>query len=178
MANMQRCIDYALHNEDSLGLHLTVPDLPGRWQQVAGGRFWVGAHAISGINSAAFPEWYARLSALSPDKRGPLVDSFYQTEEWNEWFGDFHSDLLAERVFDMAVNSGPYPAVLVAQKAAKSLGSHLIVDGHFGTVTINAVNRWDEIPIVNAFRQFHVEYLRKECSKNPALPQLIARALQ
>lgn len=177
MADPSVCIAFVLQNEDRPLLHATVPDLPGQWVTQNGVRTWSGAHAISGINSAAFPAQYAAIAAIPQAERGPAVENFYQIEEWSVWYAQLATDEAAERILDMAVNSGEGHAVKTAQQAVNSLGGpQIAVDGCWGPNTVGAINACDQDAFVVAFRAAHVAHLEEFDADNPALPQLIARA--
>ena len=74
MADFETSYAFMIENEDSAQAHAIVPDSPA------------GAHAISGINSAAFPAEFAAIADVPQDKRGPLVEDFYRRHFWNQWF--------------------------------------------------------------------------------------------
>ena len=70
-----------------------------------------GAQALSGINSAAWPEDFAAIVAIPQAQRGPAVQSFYERRYWNQWYAKFASNEVAKRVFDMGFNTYPTTAV-------------------------------------------------------------------
>lgn len=67
-------------------------------------------------------------------------------EIYREWFweknrlDELHSELIAVKAFDMCVNLGGPQAWKLIQRAARSTGGHLTVDGIVGPKTIAAVN--------------------------------------
>jgi lysozyme family protein len=158
--------EFMMDNEDKNQLHAIVPDAPP------------GAHAISGINSAAFPKQFAAIAAIPQAQRGPAVEQFYQAEFWNQWIAQITSTDLQERVFDTAVNSGMGTAVKILQTAVNSFHDEnpLIVDGAWGPVTVAAANACNPLTLVPAFEQARVAHLRKYDANSPYLAQLIARA--
>jgi lysozyme family protein len=52
------------------------------------------------------------------------------------------SELIARKVFDMAVNMGGKQAWKLVQRAINKLGGSLVVDGIVGKKTLSAVNSW------------------------------------
>jgi hypothetical protein len=178
MADPATCIAFVLQNEDRPLLHAIVPDLPGAWGMVAGVKTWLGAHAVSGINSTAFPLQYAAIAAIPQAARGPAVENFYQTEEWSTWYAELPDDnQAAMRILDMAVNSGEGHAWRTAQAAVNAISpAQIAEDGHPGPATVTAINVCNQNAFVAAFRAAHVEHLEEFDADNPALPQLIARA--
>ena len=139
MAEFQTSFTFMIHNEDASQAHAIVPDAPP------------GAHAISGINSVAYPQEFASIAAFPQADRGPAVEQFYQTNFWNQWEGML-SDAVAERVYYAAVNMGPGTAVRLLQQAVNTLGGSLTVDGHWGPTTIKAALQCDQTALVKAFR--------------------------
>ena len=123
MATWDICYSWMLDNEDAGRKFELVPDAPP------------GAHAISGINSAAFPAQFAQIAAIAQDQRGPAVEQFYQQEFWNQWFDQLTSDELAKRVFDAAVNMGSGTAWKILQNALA-----IQADGAPGPITVSAAN--------------------------------------
>jgi lysozyme family protein len=141
MADWKICFNWMLENEDMARAYAVVPDAPP------------GAHAVSGINSAAFPAQFAAIAALSQDQRGPAVEQFYRQEFWSKWFDALTSDELAKRVFDAAVNMGAGTAWRILQGA---LGIH--VDGLPGPLTVNEANSYaDAVQDFIAGRKAHYE---------------------
>jgi hypothetical protein len=178
MADPAVCIAWALNNEDFKNLHDIVPDLPGNWVIVNGVKTWNGAHAISGINSAAFPKQFAAIAAIPQDQRGPAVNNFYQTEEWSTWFAQIISNDLAKRAFDWAVNGGSGTSAGTLQTAIDASGGHVTVDHGWGPITVAAANAIDPAVLVPAFQQARVAHLKEHDANNPDLAGLIARALK
>jgi len=126
MALFQTAYNFMMLNEDATQAHAIVPDAP------------VGAFAISGINSAAFPTQYAAIAALPQNQRGPAVANFYQTIFWNSWFAQLISDAVSMRVFDASVNMGAGAGIIILQKAVNSIGGSLVIDGGWGPNTLDA----------------------------------------
>ena len=141
-------------NEDRSQAHALVPDLPP------------GAHAISGINSAAYPTEFAAIAALPQDQRGPAVEEFYKVHFWNS-FEDQLSVPLQQRVLDAAVNMGPGTAVRILQQAINSLGGSVTVDGGWGPATVAAANLCDQTRLLDAFRQTRLQHYKNIVLANP-----------
>ena len=135
MSDFSVCFSWMMDNEDRGRKYKTVPDAPP------------GAQAISGINSAAFPDDFKKINAIPQAKRGPAVQSFYRENFWNKWFDQIESDEVAKRVFDAAVNMGPGTAVKLLQEAAGCP-----VDGLWGPDTLAAVNAEGDA-LIDVFKQ-------------------------
>ena len=160
MADFPTAYNWMMDNEDASRAYADVPDAPP------------GAHAISGINSAAWPEEFEAIAALSQDQREPLVQQFYENHFWNMWYAQLTSDEVAKRVFDMAVNAGSVAAVRCLQEAMKSLVRSfplLVTDGLWGPNTIQQVNLVKSDSIIPAFQQARVTHYDALIAANPAL---------
>lgn len=150
-------IDYTfmMNNEDRSQSHAIVPDAPP------------GAHAISGINSAAFPTEFAAIAAISQSQRGPAVKQFYLTHFWNKWMNQITSDDVAERLLDAGVNMGLGMAVKLLQTAVSNLGHSVTIDGGFGPNTLAAINACDPSALVAAFQVVRIAHYEAIVAANP-----------
>ena len=168
MADFQTCYGWMMESEDPQRKYAEVPDAPP------------GAFAISGINSAAFPEDFSVIAATPQSQRAPKVHAFYAEKFWNNWFSQLLSDDLAKRVFDAAVNMGAGTAIRLLQTAANALGGALTVDGGWGTLTLTAANRANPAALVAAFIEARENHYRAIVQNNPAdqkyLQEWLARA--
>lgn len=141
MANFDICFPFLLSNEDSS---------PPRYEAVPDPtKDSPGAKAISGINSAYFPEAFARIIALPMSQRGPAVKAFYLENFWDEWLTKINSNKIAAMILDASVNQGGWAAVKLAQIAAGLPESDQ--DGRFGPITLAAINNAPEADFVQAF---------------------------
>jgi lysozyme family protein len=69
------------------------------------------------------------------------VAKLYENKFWKKAKCDkIQSEIIATKVFDMAVNMGPGQAWRIAQRGCNTLGNSLTVDGKAGPKTIAAVN--------------------------------------
>lgn len=169
MAFFDTAYDFMMGNEDPARACAEVPDAPA------------GSHAISGINSHAYPQQFAAIAALPQDQREAAVKAFYQSEFWSAYLGSLISDDLAARVLDEAVNAGPGTAVKLLQQAINDLGGIRIpVDGAWGPITVAAANNQNQTMLLNAFRQARIAHYQAIAAANPELsqylPEWIARA--
>lgn len=64
----------------------------------------------------------------------------YRTQYWNELYDYILSDTTAFKIFDMGILNGKRTAVKILQKAIKSCGLLVRVDGLFGPLTLTATN--------------------------------------
>jgi hypothetical protein len=141
-------------------------------------------HAISGINSGAWPAQFQVIANTPQNQRSPLVRQFYQQHFWNNWFAQIASDELCKRVFDFAVNGGTGQAVLCLQQALNSLHTNgaapLKEDGGWGPMTLATVNDADADALLTAFKAQRTAHYGAIAAAHPAdaqyLPEWLARA--
>jgi len=140
-----------LDNEDSQRKYVAVPDPPP------------GSHAISGINSYYWHDEYMAIAALPQAERGPAVIAFYEKNFWNDWLAQILDDDLAARVMDSGVNQGAGTACGLLQRAVNSLGGvYIEPDGHWGPITLAAVNNQNPFSLLNAFRTVRAAKYREQ----------------
>jgi hypothetical protein len=166
VADFASCYAFVLANEDyTPPRYATVPD-PTKADPLA--------LAISGINSAEFPEDFELIFAeKTPAQRAPLVAAFYRKAYFTLYLADL-SNPVAMRLMDAEVNEGAGAGVKLLQKACRCLGKNLEVDGALGPLTIAAANACDQDALVAAFKAARVAAY--EAIGGPDLPQWIARA--
>jgi hypothetical protein len=166
LADFATCYDFVLADEDYMPpRYATVPD-PTKADPLA--------LAISGINSAEFPEDFESIfAAKTPADRAPLVAAFYRKIYFTPRLAQL-SNPVAMRLMDAEVNEGAGAGVKLLQKACQALGATLEVDGALGPLTIAAANACDQEALVAAFRAARVRAY--EAIGGPDLPQWIARA--
>lgn len=162
MASFETAFNFMMNNEDQGRHYAVVPDAPA------------GAHAISGINSHAFPADFQQISQIGQVARGPSIQRFYELHFWNSFLASITSDQVAMRVFDTAVNEGYFEAIKLLQEAANAaVGAYLVVDGKSGPATLNVVNNCNPDMLAAAFRQARVSRYRAIALNNPALAQYL-----
>lgn len=157
MADFEICCSWMLDNEDPARAYAIVSDDPP------------GAHAISGINSAKFPQEYAAIAALPQNERGPAVEQFYQTHFWNKWIEQLIDNELAKRELDASVNMGEGTAVKCLQNALA-----IKADGAWGPITVSEAN--SEPNIVITFKAARLLHYKDIVAKNPSLAHYLGTA--
>lgn len=175
MADWNTAYNFMMDNEDGPRACAQIPDAPEQHDPVTGER--IGAFAISGVNSAAWPAEFAAIAALPQDQREPLVQQFYQDHVWNQWFAQIVSDDVCKRVFDFAVNAGGAKAVRCLQQAVNSLAAPgatlLTVDGGWGPMTLAAANAADPVALTSAFQTQRVADYQAIAAANPSLAKYL-----
>jgi type VI secretion system secreted protein VgrG len=96
---------------------------------------------------------------------------------WWDYFhyGLLNNDLIATKIFDMAVNMGPPtkksarigPAHEIAQRAANACGADLKVDGDFGGKTLAAINLVPPRVYIDALCKAHADFYLGLIEANP-----------
>jgi lysozyme family protein len=158
MGNFNTAYEWMMDNEDAGRKYALVPDAPP------------GAHAISGINSAAFPNEFAVIAALPQAERAEPVKDFYKTHFWNRWFEEILSDEVVKRVFDAAVNMGEGTAVKLLQAATESaVGVSVGIDGVWGPRTLSGANNANPEMLSSAFKAARVSHYREIVMRRPSL---------
>jgi lysozyme family protein len=183
MSSFDVCYNWMMDNEDAARAYAQVPDAPP------------GAFAISGINSAAWPEDYAAIAARVQPLRGFWVELFYRTHFWEyapikSWYAQLTSDEVAKRVFDASVNMGSVAAVRCLQQAISTIEDrapgnedfNLSIDGVWGQITVREANDTGPGELVSEFQQARVAHYQAIAAAKPAdavyLAAWTARALR
>jgi lysozyme family protein len=162
VADFQTALNWALQWEDPEREYATVSDAPP------------GAHAIAGVNSAAWPEEFAAIDALAQADRADAVSSFYATHFWTQWLASLQSDEVAKRVFDAGVNMGSRTAARLLQGAVNDCGGSLAVDGQLGPLSLTAVNSVDPAMLVAAFCARRAAHYDEIVAAKPADEEYLA----
>jgi lysozyme family protein len=174
MASFDVCYNWMLDQEDPRREYKIVPDAPQ------------GAHAISGVNSAAFPDEYAAIASVEQSQRADLIKKFYLNHFWNKWLAQINSDEVCKRVFDFSVNAGSHAAVKCLQEAVNILAqetgmTEIKEDGCWGQNTVKSANTCG-VSLISAFQQTRVAHYEAIVDAKPELahylPQWMARALK
>jgi lysozyme family protein len=104
-----------------------------------------------------------------------LIHLFYKQGFWDcHQLDNFTNQLLAENVFDASVLCGQAIGGKLLQRALDNLNSayNLVVDGQIGIKTFSAMtdalNRFGESSVVNAYVDVRVKYHNDVVAKNPS----------
>lgn len=171
MANWTTCFNWVMDNEDAARQYANVPDAPGRWDTTQTPKVWVGARAISGINSSAFPAQFSKIAAMPQESRGPAVEEFYAETFWNQYLNQVESDDVAKRVLDAEVNMGPGTGVKLLQTAIGFPPAS--VDGAWGPNTLAACNSGNQATVVQTFIAARIQHYKSIVAKDPSKQQYL-----
>lgn len=166
VAQFEIAFEWILQSEDPEHLCVRTADAPPA--------HWSGpCYAISGINSAVWPEEFKAVAALQQEKRLPAVGAFYRRHFWNQWYAQLRSDEVAKRVFDFAVNGGSGTAVGTLQAAIRGLGIRVEVDNVWGPKTVAAANGSGDRTLTAAFIAQRVAYYQAVAAVHPEKAQYL-----
>lgn len=116
-----------------------------------------------GISARSFPG--VDLSRLTRNQAAAL----YYRDFWLRYrYGDLEQPV-GEKVFNLAVNMGPYHAALCLQRALRACGRPVAEDGILGPVTMGAARAvGDPIALLTALRSEAAGYYRLLAALGPA----------
>ena len=138
-----------------------------------------GGETYKGISRVNFPNWsgwkdvdnYKRsyvghsLDAMLQNniQVQQSIESFYKTNFWDRLGGDqISSQVVANNIFDFAVNSGVKRASQYAQRVAG-----VIDDGIIGKNSINAINALDASSFIAEYKNLREAFLHSIAANNP-----------
>lgn len=140
------------------------------------------AYARFGINSAAHPEAMAEGFYQMPvDKALEYAASLYKYRYWVP-IGGYQIIVqdIANKFFDLAVNSGPVEATKLVQRAVNVLLGNLTlglaVDGHCGDKTISAINAARPEELLPAIKGYAVQFYQ-DCARRLKWSPRLAAAM-
>ena len=149
MSDWSTIYSFVLSNEDYTPPRYAVESDPTRDDHAA--------QAISGINSAAFPELFASISGVVQANRAPAVESAYRQILWNEWIAQVTSDDVAAHVADAEFNEGAGTGVKLLQRAVNGFqAAQIATDGVWGPATVAAVNALPATALRQTFTQLRI----------------------
>lgn len=102
----------------------------------------------------------------------PMVKSFYKTEFWDKIKGsEYKSQLIANELYDTAVNMGVHTAAKLLQKAINLLlvigKTKLHVDGIIGAKTIRNANNMKNNVLLKTLNGYQFSRYVEICENNP-----------
>jgi lysozyme family protein len=176
MANFESAFTATLRHEDSQLLGVVTKD-PTAKNPAAVARF--------GVNSGAHPNAVSDgFYTMDRDKALQYAADLYKYEYFTAIGGyQINDQSIANKYFDLAVNSGIREATEIVQRACNALfGSleiGLSVDGCCGQKTIDAINKFSPADLMLNIKlqgaKFYREWAFKENKPQRLVDQLIAR---
>jgi lysozyme family protein len=148
MAQFQPAFEFLMTHED--------PGMTGVVTVDSGGK------TKYGISQKAFPE--LDIANLSIEQAANI----YRNNYWFPIDGpEIQSQLIANKLLDMAVNMGVRAATMLCQKACGDAGYPTTADGRFGTLTLLSVNECDEVTLLDALRSRSKDHYCQIAVANP-----------
>lgn len=145
MADFAQALKYTLRFEDST--------LSGKITYDTGGttRF--------GISEKSNPEAFPQLTECDVETALQLAGNIYRAKYW--CFDGVNSQIIANKLFDLAVNMGPGTAILLAQKCVGTAQ-----DGKLGPTTLQAIND-ATAGLLTCLRASAAQHYRDLAAQNP-----------
>lgn len=154
MADFKPAYEKMIRNEGGYVLHKVAGD--------------TGGLTFAGISIAAHPEWNGwtiiESEGGNSEKLTPMVYQFYKMNYWDRVKGDqIKSQIIAENIFDFAVNAGVRTASKLAQVVVDATP-----DGIIGNNTVSALNNYNQHMFVSNYALSKIQRYAQICNKNPA----------
>lgn len=136
-----------------------------------------GKETYAGISRASFPDWKGwafidkqakpiRTNSFFSDLSMPVMQ-FYREQFWSPLKCGFISQVVANQLFDYAVNSGKNKAGKSLQTVLNRLGSFLQVDGIIGEKTLTAMNRFNQDDIARNLLGERENFINRLAQQQP-----------
>ncbi len=135
----EKAVDYVIRNEG--GYVFDKDDL--------------GGETKFGISKKSYPTLNIKDLTLENAKK------IYFCDYWHKGrFEEIPDDAVATQVFDLSVNLGIRPAVIVLQRALRSVGIRVQEDGLIGSETLSAVKKSEPRCLLAAIKSEAAGYYR------------------
>lgn len=122
-----------------------------------------GGETKFGISKRSYPALNIKDLTLEDAKK------IYYRDFWQKGrFEEILDDLAATQVFDLSVNLGMQAAVIVLQRALRSVGKTVQEDGLMGPETFSAVSSSEPRCLLAAIKSEAAGYYRQIAAKNPS----------
>ena len=142
----EKAVDYVIKNEG--GYVFDKDDL--------------GGETKFGISKRSYPALNIKDLTLENAKK------IYFCDYWHKGrFEEIPDDALATQVFDLSVNLGIRPAVIVLQRALRSVGIRVQEDGLIGSETLSAVKKSEPRCLLAAIKSEAAGYYRMLAQYKP-----------
>lgn len=142
-----------------------------------------GGETICGISRNNWPRWPGwalvdgtadKNSLLSMPSFMDMVGEFYRTYFWSMFLEELNDQGVANKVFDLRVNTGLQTGVELLQKAIVTVGLVIAVDGQLGPKTIDAANAIHPDELLEQLRREAAYYYNNLVRLKPALKKFLS----
>ena len=101
------------------------------------------------------------------------AEAIYRRDFWEKYgLGRIDNQDVANKVFDLAVNMGPAPAIKILQCALCFVGQSVVADGIFGADSLQAVNK-NPAGLLTAMRDGARRHYLNLANHNPSLSRYL-----
>ena len=122
-----------------------------------------GGETKFGITKRSYPALNIKDLTLEDAKK------IYYRDFWQKGkFEEISDDLIAMQVFDLSVNLGIRSAVIVLQRALRSVGKNVQEDGLMGSQTLLATTYSEPRSLLAAIKSEATGYYRQIVAQNPS----------
>lgn len=123
----------------------------------------LGGETKFGITKKNYPSLNIRDLTLEDAKK------IYYRDFWQKGrFEEIDDEKVATQLFDLSVNLGIRSAVIVLQRALRSVGKNVQEDGLMGSETLLATSNSDPRCLLAAIKSEAAGYYRQIAAKNPS----------
>lgn len=127
-----------------------------------------GGETKFGISKRSYPDVDIRNLTLTKAKE------IYQRDWWDSYgYEAIVSQVVATKVFDLAINMGAKQAHKLLQRALHANGADVVVDGVIGPRTLRQVNLLASGELLPAYRSEAAGFYRAIVAKNPSQRKFI-----
>lgn len=96
-----------------------------------------------------------------------IAEVLYKADYWLPIYDEINSTRVASKLFNEGVNENIVHATKQLQQALVNLGNKITVDGHFGPVTLGALNSTDEAMTMVQFKSQIKKHYEAIIAANP-----------
>jgi len=122
-----------------------------------------GGETKFGISKRSYPALNIKDLTLEDAKK------IYYRDFWQKGrFEEILNDLVSTQLFDLSINLGIRAAVIVLQRALRSVGKTVQEDGLMGPETLSAATKSEPRCLLAAIKSEAAGYYRQIAAKNPS----------
>jgi lysozyme family protein len=114
-----------------------------------------------GLSQRQYPT--LKMRSLTREK----AIEIYRRDYWRPEYEQIRNQVVANKVFDIAVNTGERNAALMLQRACGDCGYPVEVDGIIGPLTIKAANQAEPFDLLQALRARSASHYQDIAANDP-----------
>ena len=152
MAEFEPAVDFVLSHEGGYACNEADP----------------GGETNFGISKREFPSCDVKNLTVE------MAREFYRTHYWDRGrFAEFRYQSVANKVFDLWINTGPSAATKILQLACGDCRAPVTVDGVMGSVTLAMANGVSEFSLLNALKNRAVSHYQRLVAEDQNLAEFL-----